>query len=532
MWVSSNRCLGGPVRWYTHSHPIFFKGYTPMGFGISFIFSLLAGATGGELLNYIDTATYWQTEGVAEVSVESMTGQLVEKQVEPDKIDERAVAILIDQLGSADFDEREQASAKLIAMGKPILPHLKKATENDDAEVALRAENIIKKIRGTSDEGDTQRVRRLMAIRTLGELKDKAAIPVLDKLKQSDRPFEAELAQRAIDQINGKAYQPPKLTRKQLDADLALLPTDVGVVGQMTGVSGRSTSLDEMFEGIALPDGIEIAQVKQELNKAMVAAVAHAGNVRLDAITLGVSAPIGPREGFVVVVSRLKYDRPALEAMLKAKSRDANALNDRIVYRVERDMGLILIDDGRIMMVAGENVEPAFEKMTKLIGTGKQTLTDNKDMTKLIAGVDKTADVWAVSKIDPSYKMAPFMQAFDTATLTGKRDENGNTKMTLTAVGTDAEQVGASVEMINQLIAQGKEELKQAADTPMGAMVKPYQAMLDSLKVAHDGGTMTMTGEMSGDGAGYILSPLMMTMSMRQMHTIEEQDVPNPPPGN
>jgi ketosteroid isomerase-like protein len=69
--------------------------------------------------------------------------------------------------------------------------------------------------------------------------------------------------------------------------------------------------------------------------------------------------------------------------------------------------------------------------------------------------------------------------------------------MTLTAVGTDAEQVGASVEMINQLIAQGKEELKQAADTPMGAMVKPYQAMLDSLKVAHDGGTMTMTGEMS-----------------------------------
>jgi hypothetical protein len=485
----------------------------------AFIFSLIAGSGGGELLNYIDTATYWQTEGVAEVSVESMTGQLVEKQVEPDKIDERAVAILIDQLGSADFEEREQASTKLIAMGKPILPHLKKATENDDAEVALRAENIIKKVQGTSDEGDTQRVRRLMAIRTLGELKDKAAIPVLDKLKQSDRPFEAELAQRAIDQINGKAYQPPKYETKHREADLALLPTDVGVVGQMTGVSAEAPSLDEILNKATLPPGMDPKMVKAESTRFAAMAISRIGNVRVDAVTMAVSAPISNREGFVVFVGRGSYDRPALEAAIKAEARKTYELSGRTVYKMGPDVGMILLDDQRIMGVIGEDDQAMFEKMAKLIATGKDTLVNNKEMTKLVADVDKSGQLWAVSKLDPSYKAAPFMQAFDSATLVGKRNGAGNTIMTLKAVGSDAEQVGAAVEMINALVEQGKEQLKQVAESPMGAMVKPYQKTLESVKVAQDDTAMTITLESEGDGVRSIIAPIFVGMPMqRAMH--------------
>ena len=506
-----------------------------VSFGFSFILSIVAGSGGGELLTYIDTAAYWQTQGVAEVSVETITAQLVEGSAEPDKIDEKQVAKLIDQLGSADFEEREQASAKLVQMGQAVLPYLKKATESDDAEVSLRAENLIGQIKGTGEKGDPMRVRRLMAIRTLGELKDTSAIPVLEAMTQSKRPFEADYARRAIAQINGKPYTHPKATREQLDTDLALLPVDVGVVGQVSGVSSQTApSISEMLKDVPLPDGIDLDQVKQEMNKAMVEAVAVAGNFRVDAITLGVSAPIGPREGFVVVVARLKYDQPALEAMLAAKSRNTQEAGKFTIYKIEREMGLLLLDDSRIMLMVGENVEATFDKMAKLIETGKETLADNKEMGKLIAGVDKTADVWAVSKIDPSYKQAPFMQAFDTATLTGKRTEDGNSKLTLNAVGTDTEQVGASVEMIKQLIAQGKEEIKRAADSPMAPMMKPYEQMLNSLTVAEDGKTMTMTLEMSGNGTGYLLSPLLMTMSMRQVHTMEAHDhaAPAPAPGN
>jgi hypothetical protein len=53
---------------------------------------------------------------------------------------------LIDQLGSASFTEREEATAALDAAGEPALPGLRKAVESDDAEVRRRAGDLLKKI--------------------------------------------------------------------------------------------------------------------------------------------------------------------------------------------------------------------------------------------------------------------------------------------------------------------------------------------------------------------------------------------------
>jgi hypothetical protein len=53
---------------------------------------------------------------------------------------------LIDQLGSAKFTEREEATAALDAAGEPALPGLRKAAEADDAEVRRRAVDLVHKI--------------------------------------------------------------------------------------------------------------------------------------------------------------------------------------------------------------------------------------------------------------------------------------------------------------------------------------------------------------------------------------------------
>lgn len=53
---------------------------------------------------------------------------------------------LIDQLGSASFAEREEATAALDAAGEPALPGLRKAAESDDAEVRRRAGELLRKI--------------------------------------------------------------------------------------------------------------------------------------------------------------------------------------------------------------------------------------------------------------------------------------------------------------------------------------------------------------------------------------------------
>src|SRR6266849_3271622 len=53
---------------------------------------------------------------------------------------------LIAQLGSAKFDEREQATKDLDAIGAPALEALRKATKSEDAEVRMRATELAKAI--------------------------------------------------------------------------------------------------------------------------------------------------------------------------------------------------------------------------------------------------------------------------------------------------------------------------------------------------------------------------------------------------
>src|SRR5262249_46735032 len=60
--------------------------------------------------------------------------------------DATKIAKLIEQIGSGNFDEREQATAELDKIGAPALAALKKAMTSGDAEVKRRAEELVAKI--------------------------------------------------------------------------------------------------------------------------------------------------------------------------------------------------------------------------------------------------------------------------------------------------------------------------------------------------------------------------------------------------
>src|SRR5439155_10098494 len=53
---------------------------------------------------------------------------------------------LIDQLGADEYAKREAAARRLRAIGKAALPALTEATKSDDAEVASRAESLVKRM--------------------------------------------------------------------------------------------------------------------------------------------------------------------------------------------------------------------------------------------------------------------------------------------------------------------------------------------------------------------------------------------------
>jgi hypothetical protein len=56
------------------------------------------------------------------------------------------IKALIDQLGADDYAKREAAAKRLRAIGKPAIPALEAATKHDDAEVASRAQALVKRI--------------------------------------------------------------------------------------------------------------------------------------------------------------------------------------------------------------------------------------------------------------------------------------------------------------------------------------------------------------------------------------------------
>src|SRR4051812_49756963 len=155
-------------------------------FGIfSILFALLSGGA-NDLLDFVSSDAYWKAKAVT-VSMEQLTAEL--------KTEAGAdVAELIKALGAGEYAQREEAARKIIAQGPAALPGLEKAADDPDAEISSRVKNLMQQIRLNSKAGG---VRRLLAIRTLGELKKPEALPLLKPLLTSKEMFVADYAARA-----------------------------------------------------------------------------------------------------------------------------------------------------------------------------------------------------------------------------------------------------------------------------------------------------------------------------------------------
>src|SRR5438067_10011569 len=82
----------------------------------------------------------------------------------PSSSDAARIDLLIRQLGSDEQTERDAASSALLAMGRPVLKALRKASTSNDAEVRSRSNALIETI-----DPDGTAVRRLAHMIELDE---------------------------------------------------------------------------------------------------------------------------------------------------------------------------------------------------------------------------------------------------------------------------------------------------------------------------------------------------------------------------
>ncbi|MDD4889419.1 MAG: hypothetical protein PHU85_05775 [Phycisphaerae bacterium] len=199
---------------------------------------LIGGSSGADLLRFISSQNYWAAQKV-EITVDNMATALGK----PGEAKE--IADLASKLGDREHKVRVEAHAKLVAMGPAIIAQLNKAMESPaNEEARLQLKEVLAELSG---KGQAAAVRRLMAIRALGELKDAKAVPTLKPLLESKALFEAEYAARAIAAVEGKEYRPAVDPAKAVREDVWLLPKNCGVVAQATLPDLGIKGLDDLL---------------------------------------------------------------------------------------------------------------------------------------------------------------------------------------------------------------------------------------------------------------------------------------------
>ncbi len=202
-------------------------------------------------------------------------------------------------------------------MGVGVMGQLQAAAaQTKDPEVAATCKEMLEKM---ARAGKAPAVRKLMAIRTLGELKAKGAVGVLRELTKSDELFVAEYADRSLMEINGESWTFNTDTVRQ-EADVWLLPAGCGVVGQVnSGVGGMTLAAlaGRVPEGTLKQLGMTRAEAASALTAQVVEVAEMVGNVRLEGVTAGVSEEASMQGLWVVVVARGKFDPEALGKVIE-----------------------------------------------------------------------------------------------------------------------------------------------------------------------------------------------------------------------
>jgi hypothetical protein len=485
-------------------------------FGILTLFLALLSGGANDLLDFASTDAYWKAKNVT-VSVEQLTNDIKP----PAAAD---LSKLIKSLGSGSYAEREEATKKLLAQGTAALADLEKGAHDPDPEVSNRSRLLTQQIRVNSKATD---VRRLMAIRTLGERKEASALPALRALLTSREMFVSDYAARAIARIENKPIPPRQATEAaELKADLAMLPANCAIVGQLAVDPAKSVSLDEVLKTFPLPPGEERAELVAQLNAKVIELADQVGNVRFEGVSFGVSDNVGANEGFTAAVVHGQYDSRAVNAYLAKQGFATQTIAGVSVISPEADAAIAFPSDSRAILSSAASADklPVKELLANFAKPAEvHPVLKGPEFAPFLASLKGDTRMWAVCKVSDSYRAAPVIQPFDHLTLVG-REEKNKVSLRIAGSGKDPAQVKSAVDQVNQSLAEAKNQLPQAAKQIPA--LKPIADFAGTLQCVADGKNAELTGALDG-GPGSLLSvPMMFGAPMGG----NAQPVAQPPP--
>jgi hypothetical protein len=466
------------------------------------LFSLILGG-GHDLGSFVAADSYWKSKGVA-VSAEQLFHEL-----EPVKAAD--VSGLIADLDADDPALRQAAAGKIFAFGPAAAPALAETVKSGSAEAAARAAKLLVEIRASNKPAS---VRRLMAIRMLGELKDRKALPVLRPLLESREMFEADYARRAIAAIEGTPYVPPVATEAERAADVALLPGRLDAIIQLAPTIDGAFTFEKLMEMVPF-EPAQKAQTRDEWRGNLLEMLDTIGNARIDAVTVGFyPAPPGV-PGNYMAVFRGQFDAAAICAALSKMSPDSDVIEGTPVFFVDSDAAVLVASNHRIVYLGRESDgELGVEEMAEALKYGAGDLGSNVVLANLLKTVDRTAPLWAVAVLTPGMKELPqigiplggFQTATFVATQTLDKDKVVTQgRLVVTAADQNAAQRGvASIEAyLRNAVADGRQQETQ------WPYLKPLVDLADGVKIEADAARVSVIGTLRDTQVLALMRPTM-----------------------
>lgn len=474
------------------------------------LFVCLLGGGGNDLLDYLPTESYWSAKQTS-LTIDAMLAELA-----PPK--EEDWSGVIAQLASPDAQARQEAEQKVRQAGPAARKQLADAAKSPDAELAGRAGNLLRRL---ADDAVAADVRRLMAIRTLGEFGDAKALPALRSEVDSKSLFVAEYAQAAIAKIEGKPFARFRPV-EAIAADAWNLPESVRCVAQLAPRGGRPVGYAELLAALKSNDAATRDSQLKELTDSVVQLAELVGNVRIDAITLGVDEHLSAERGAVFVAVRGLYDRDRLTTLLKLSKTVRRMAGDVEIFEPTGEFSATLPSNNELLIAAASR--PQDEPIARMLALRKANqggLRAAEPMAALIRGLDTTQPLWLATKVSPSYRELPIpLEPFDTVTLVGTQEKSGlNLKLTAEGLpNADPAAVAAAAQRVNLEIAKSLGALRPIVQVE--PILRTGVDFLETVHAAAAGRTATVTGVLAASPA----TVLSLTMA------IEQAEEPTPAP--
>jgi hypothetical protein len=284
------------------------------------------------------------------------------------EISEKGLKKAFEQLGSSKAAERKAAAQILIKAGLKSIPYLKKGLSSSDPEIKDASKALSLQIQQSSSKKNAADfVKKLYAIRALGELKAGKAQGLLGIYSSSSNVSLAEEARQALAACGGPAYH----RRTGLEAIKELqkmIPSGAGFAGvwdlERTSKKEYLNFLTEVLAkdmGSGNPFTKFININKAKFLPAIQFGLNMTGNIRVDAVAAYLAADIGQNEGYLGFVVKGKFDSSRLYTLMAPMGfQEQEYRGVKILFQHEISMSFI--DDDTFIWAVGDNRQGEYIK--------------------------------------------------------------------------------------------------------------------------------------------------------------------------